>query len=75
MMHPNEGTATFTLFFTESGRFPLSLGIGLGLGWVVLSWVIRHPVATIHAVLRTALVPGLWWALPAHPSRAVSLAW
>jgi hypothetical protein len=62
-----------TLLFTESGLFPLSLGIGLGLHWVVFSWVIGHPVGTIHAVLRTVLATGLWWALPAHPISAVSL--
>ncbi|MBX3000348.1 MAG: hypothetical protein KF893_17625 [Caldilineaceae bacterium] len=62
-----------TLLFTEARVFPLSLGIGLGLHWVVFSWIIGHPVGTIHAVLRTFLATGLWWLLPAHPISAVAL--
>lgn len=63
-----------TLFFTQASFFPLSLGIGLGLHWVVFSWIIGHPVGTIHAALRTILATGLWWLLPTNPISAVALA-
>jgi hypothetical protein len=62
-----------TFLFTEASFFPLSLGIGLGLHWVVFSWIIGHPVGTIHAVLRTILATGFWWFLPAHPISAVAV--
>jgi hypothetical protein len=62
-----------TFLFTEASFFPLSLGIGLGLHWVVFSWIIGHPAGTIHAVLRTVLATGLWWLIPAHPISAVAL--
>jgi hypothetical protein len=63
-----------TLLFNDARYFPLSLGIGLGLHWVVFSWIIGHPVGLIHATLRTVLATGLWWLLPAHPISAVALA-
>ncbi len=43
---------------------PLSLGISLGLHWVVYSWVINHPVGLIHAVLRTILIVAAWYLFP-----------
>lgn len=62
-----------TLLFGEYSYFPLSLGIGLGLHWVVFSWIVDHPVGTVHAILRTGLVTGLWWLFPNHPIPAVAL--
>ncbi len=62
-----------TLLFEDASYFPLSLGIGLGLHWVVFSWIIGHSVGTIHAVLRTLLATALWWLLPVHPISAVAL--
>lgn len=44
--------------------FPLSLGIGLGIHWIVYSWIIQHPVGLIHAILRTGLVVTVWSAFP-----------
>jgi hypothetical protein len=44
--------------------FPLSLGIGLGIHWIVYSWIIQHPVGLIHAILRTGLVVTSWSAFP-----------
>lgn len=32
---------------------PLSLGVALGLHWMVYSWIIGHPLGYIHAVVRT----------------------
>lgn len=63
-----------SLLARDPAYVPLSLGIGLGLHWVVFSWIINHPLGTIHAVLRTALVTGLWWLFPAHPIPAVAAA-
>lgn len=52
--------------------FPLSLGIGLGLHWVVFSWIIAHPLGTIHALMRTGLATALWWLFPEQPQAAVA---
>jgi hypothetical protein len=54
--------------------FPLSLGIGLGIHWIVYSWIIQHPVGLIHAILRTGLVVSAWSAFPAHRLLAVFAA-
>ena len=43
---------------------PLSVGIGLGLHWVVYSWITRHPVGYTHASLRTAAVLAAWLMFP-----------
>jgi len=51
----------------------LSLGIGLGLHWVVYSWIIQHPVGIIHAVLRTVLILVAWLSFPDNRLLAVSL--
>jgi hypothetical protein len=53
---------------------PLSLGIGLGLHWIVYSWIVQHPVGTIHAILRTGLVVGAWSVFPTHRLVAVPIA-
>lgn len=45
---------------------PLSLGIGLGLHWMVYSWIIGHPVGHIHAVLRSVGLVAAWWLVPEH---------
>jgi hypothetical protein len=61
-----------TVFALDPTYLPLTLGIGLGLHWVVFSWVVGHPVGLIHAVLRTVLVTGLWWLVPTHRISAVA---
>ena len=43
---------------------PLSVGIGLGLHWVVYSWITQHPVGYAHATLRTVGVLAAWWMFP-----------
>lgn len=53
--------------------FPLTLGIGLGLHWIVFSWVIDHPVGIAHALLRTVLVTAAWWAFPEARLAAVAV--
>src|ERR1035437_6812016 len=54
--------------------FPLSLGIGLGIHWIIYSWIIQHPVGLIHTLLRTGLVVSAWSAFPAHRLLAVPSA-
>ena len=60
------------MFTLDPTYLPLTLGIGLGLHWVVFSWVVGHPVGLIHAALRTVLVTGLWWLIPTHRISAVA---
>lgn len=45
---------------------PLSLGIGLGLHWMVYSWIIGHPLGYQHAIARTLGLVAVWFAFPAH---------
>jgi hypothetical protein len=63
-----------TLIFKDASLVPLRLGIGLGLHWIVFSWIIDHPVGIIHAVLRTILVTALWWLFPTQPVVAVAVS-
>lgn len=43
---------------------PLSVGIGLGLHWIVYGWIIRHPLGLIHAVGRSVLIVLVWFLFP-----------
>jgi hypothetical protein len=52
---------------------PLSVGVGLGLHWVVYSWVVRHPVGYIHAVIRTLAVLCAWLLVPGNSVTACAL--
>ena len=49
---------------------PLSLGIALGLHWMVYSWIIAHPLGYRHAMLRTLGLLAVWFAFPSHPVTA-----
>ena len=60
-----------TLLYTAPDLIPLTLGIGLGLHWIVFSWIIQHPVGIIHAIARTLLATVAWWAFPDHRVGAV----
>lgn len=62
-----------TLLVNDAAYFPLSLGIGLGLHWIVFSWIVDHPLGIVHAIMRTALVTGLWWLLPSNHITAVAV--
>lgn len=62
------------LLVQQPAYVPLSLGIALGLHWVVYSWIVQHPLGVVHAVLRTGLVLAAWLAFPAHAVTAVALA-
>ena len=63
-----------SLLFVEPTLIPLTLGISLGLHWIVFSWIIGHPVGTVHAVARTALVTIAWWLFPGYAVSAVAAA-
>lgn len=43
---------------------PLSLGIALGLHWMVYSWIIGHPLGYRHAIVRTIGLVAVWFAFP-----------
>lgn len=62
------------LLLKQPELLPLSIGIGLGLHWIVYSWIVRHPVGLIHAVLRTILVTAAWLSFPAYRVSAVAFA-
>lgn len=61
-----------TLLLRDFEYFTLSLGIGLGLHWIVFSWIRGHRVGVVHAVLRTALVTAVWWLVPEYRITAVA---
>lgn len=61
-----------TVFAQRPEYLPLTLGIGLGLHWVVFSWIIGHRLGLVHAALRTVLVTALWWAMPGNRVSAVA---
>ncbi len=63
-----------TLAAQDWAYLPLTLGIGLGLHWIVFGWVIGHPVGLIHAVGRTLLVTAAWWVFPDARVTAVAAA-
>jgi uncharacterized membrane protein YgaE (UPF0421/DUF939 family) len=62
-----------TVVFLDPQYLPLTLGIGLGIHWIVFSWVIDHPIGTIHAIVRTVLVTAFWWLFPESRLAVVSL--
>ena len=62
------------LFLYAPEFVSLSLGIGLGLHWIVYSWIVQHPVGTQHAILRTVLVLACWALFPEQRLLAIGLA-
>ncbi len=61
-----------SLLYIAPTLIPLTLGISLGLHWIVFSWIIQHPMGTIHAITRTILVTAAWWLFPEHQMSAVA---
>lgn len=61
------------LFLYAPAFVPLSLGVGLGLHWVVWSWIIQHPLGIIHASVRTVLVTVVWFMFPEQRLLAIGL--
>ena len=62
------------LFLYAPEFLTLSFGIGLGLHWVVYSWIIQHPLGLIHAGLRTALILVMWFSFPESRILAVGVS-
>lgn len=61
--------------FLQAPKFvPLSVGIGLGLHWVVYSWVTRSPAGYIHAAGRTVAILIAWWIFQDNVVAACSAA-
>ncbi|UAA40061.1 hypothetical protein KIH87_06840 [Paraneptunicella aestuarii] len=53
---------------------PLSVGIGLGLHWIVYSWIVQHPVGIIHAIMRTVLCVLVWLFVPVNTLTFIAIA-
>lgn len=62
------------LAFSAPEFVSLSLAIGLGLHWIIYSWIINHPLGIVHALLRTFLVVAAWYLFPEVRIFAVSMA-
>jgi hypothetical protein len=54
------------LFIKAPALVPLSVGIALGLHWVVYSWIIGHPLGYVHALLRTSGLAVAWLLFPSN---------
>lgn len=52
--------------------FPISVGIGFALHWVVFSWTIGHPLGLVHLGMRIVFVLAAWHLFPANRMGAVS---
>lgn len=61
------------LFLYEPTLVPLSLGISLGLHWIIFSWIVQHPLGIVHAVLRSILVMVAWFVFPDQRLFAIGL--
>lgn len=53
--------------------FPITVGIGFALHWVVFSWTIGHPLGLVHLAMRIAFVLGAWHLCPGNRMGAVSV--
>jgi len=61
------------LFLYAPEFVPMSIGIGLGIHWIIYSWIVQHPVGTIHAITRTILITIMWFAFPEQRLLAIGL--
>ena len=52
--------------------FPISIGIGFALHWVIFSWTVGHPVGLIHLGMRILFVLSAWYLWPSNRVGAVS---
>lgn len=52
--------------------FPITVGIGFALHWVVFSWTLGHPVGLMHLAMRIAFVLTAWHLCPSNRMGAVS---
>jgi hypothetical protein len=52
--------------------FPITVGIGFALHWIIFSWTTGHPVGFVHLAMRIAFVLTAWHLLPANRMGAVA---
>ncbi len=52
--------------------FPLTVGIGFALHWVVFSWTIGHPAGLVHLAMRVVFVLAAWHLWPGNRMGAVA---
>ena len=52
--------------------FPVAVGIGFALHWVVFSWTLEHPVGFIHLGMRILFVIAAWHLFPGNRMGAVA---
>lgn len=52
--------------------FPITVGIGFALHWIVFSWTTAHPVGFIHLGMRIVFVLSAWHMFPANRMGAVA---
>ncbi len=60
------------LYLYQPEFVPLSLGVSLGLHWVVYSWIVQHPVGLVHAGLRALACFIAWFLWPEARLFAIS---
>ncbi|WP_190808926.1 hypothetical protein [Flagellimonas sp. S3867] len=53
-------------FLVDYTSLPLTVGILTGTMWLPFSWIIKHWIGIVHALLRTILVVVLWYMFPEH---------
>lgn len=53
---------------------PLTLGISLGLHWIIYSWIVQHSLGIYHSILRTMLVLAAWMFFPDNRITAIGLS-
>lgn len=52
--------------------FPITVGIGFALHWIIFSWTTGHPVGFIHLAMRIVFVLAAWHLFPTNRMGAVS---
>lgn len=52
--------------------FPVSVGIGFALHWVIFSWTVGHPVGFVHLAMRIIFVIAAWHLVPGNRMGAVA---
>jgi len=63
-----------SLVYTAPEIVPLSIAIGLGLHWVIYSWIVEASFGIIHATVRTVLCTVAYHLFPSHQLFAVAVA-
>lgn len=53
--------------------FPISIGIGFALHWIVFSWTVDHPVGFWHLGMRIVFVLSAWHLVPSNRMGAVAV--